>query len=85
MGIRNADAIREILGIPENEIEGIFEPYTQLDKPNKKNLVRSISLGSVNELIKMLHGAVWLETEVMKGTVFSIIIPIEKGAIQQDE
>ncbi len=73
------------VGIPENEIEGIFEPYTQLDKPNKKNLVRSISLGSVNELIKMLHGAVWLETEVMKGTVFSIIIPIEKGAIQQDE
>ena len=73
------------VGIPENEVEGIFEPYTQLDKPNKKNLVRSISLGSVKELVKMLHGAVWLETEVMKGSVYSIIIPIENGAIQQDE
>ncbi len=73
------------VGIQENEIDGIFEPYTQLDKPNKKNLVRSISLGSVKELVKTLHGAVWLETEVMKGTVFNVVIPIEKGAIQQDE
>lgn len=73
------------VGIQESDVEGIFEPYTQLDKQNKKNLVRSISLGSVKELVKILHGAVWLETEVMKGTVFNIVIPIEKGAIQQDE
>ncbi len=73
------------VGIQENEVEGIFEPYTQLDKQNRKNLVRSISLGSVKELVKALHGAVWLETEVMKGTVFNVIIPVENGAIQQDE
>jgi len=73
------------VGIQESDVEGIFEPYTQLDKQNKKNLVRSISLGSVKELVKSLHGAVWLETEVMKGTVFNVVIPVEKGAIQQDE
>ncbi len=73
------------VGIQENDVEGIFEPYTQLDKQNRKNLVRSISLGSVKELVRILHGAVWLETEVMKGTAFSIIIPVENGAIQQDE
>lgn len=73
------------IAISEADSDGLFEPYTQLDKQNKKNLVRSISLGSVKELVKMLHGAVWLETEVMKGTVFNVIIPVEKGAIQQDE
>lgn len=73
------------VGIPENDVEGIFEPYTQLDKQNRKNLVRSISLGSVKELVKVLHGAVWLETEVMKGTIFNLVIPVENGAIQQDE
>ena len=73
------------VGIQETDVEGIFEPYTQLDKQNRKNLVRSISLGTVKELVKILHGAVWLETEVMKGTAFNVIIPVENGAIQQDE
>jgi len=73
------------IGLQENDVEGIFEPYTQLDKANKKNLVRSISLGSAKELVKALNGAIWLQTEVMRGTVFSVIIPIENGAVPQDE
>lgn len=73
------------IGLQENDVEGIFEPYTQLDKTNKKNLVRSISLGSAKELVKTLNGAIWLQTEVMKGTVFSVIIPVENGALPQDE
>ena len=73
------------IGLQENDVEGIFEPYTQLDKANKKNLVRSISLGSAKELVKTLNGAIWLQTEVMRGTVFSVIIPIENGAVPQDE
>ncbi len=73
------------IGLQENDVEGIFEPYTQLDRTNKKNLVRSISLGSAKELVKTLNGAIWLQTEVMKGTVFNVIIPVENGAVQQDE
>lgn len=73
------------IGLQENDVEGIFEPYTQLDKANKKNLVRSISLGSAKELVKTLNGAIWLQTEVMRGTVFSVIIPVENGAVPQDE
>lgn len=73
------------VGLQEADTDGIFEPYSQLDKSNKKNLVRSISLGSAKELVRMLHGAIWLETEVMRGTVFNLIVPIENGAIPQDE
>lgn len=73
------------VGLQENEIEGIFEPYTQLDKVNKKNLVRTFSLGTVKELVTRLNGTVWIETEVMKGSAFNIIIPVEKGAVAQDE
>ena len=73
------------MGLQENDVDGIFEPYSQLDKTNKKNLVRSISLGSAKELVKTLNGAIWLQTEVMKGTIFSLIIPVENGAIPQDE
>lgn len=73
------------IGLQENETEGIFEPYTQLDKVNKKNIVRSFCLGTAKELVKHLNGTIWLQTEVMRGTVFNIILPVEKGAIQENE
>ncbi len=73
------------IGLQENEIEGIFEPYTQIDKLNKKNIVRSFCLGTAKELVKHLNGSIWLATEVMKGTVFNVILPVEKGAVKQDE
>ena len=66
------------IGLQEGEMSGLFEPYSQLDKSNKKNIVRSISLGTASILAKRLHGAVWAESEVMKGTIFHVIIPIEK-------
>lgn len=66
------------IGLQEGEMSGLFEPYSQLDKPNKKNIIRSISLGTASILAKRLHGVVWAESEVMKGTTFHIIIPIEK-------
>ena len=73
------------IGLQQAEVDGIFEPYTQLDKTNKKNLVRSISLGSAKELVKTLNGAIWLETEVMKGSVFNLIIPSVDGDLPADE
>ena len=67
------------MGLAESELEGIFEPYTQLDKISRKALVRSITLGTAAMIVKRLKGAIWVESEVMKGTIFNIILPIEKG------
>lgn len=65
-------------GIIENELSVIFEPYAQLDKPNKKNIVKSISLASVKNLVRYLKGNVWVESEPMQGTTYNVIIPTEK-------
>lgn len=65
-------------GIAESDLEVVFEPYAQLDRPNKKNIVRSISLASVKNLVKYLKGAVWVQSEPMQGATYSVIIPIEK-------
>lgn len=72
-------------GIKEIERDGLFEPYSQLDKTNKKNFIRSVSLGTVQNLLTRLHGTIQVESEIMKGTKFNIIIPIEKGIILEDE
>lgn len=66
-------------GIAENDLGVIFEPYAQLDRPNKKNIVRSIALASAKNLVKHLKGALWVESEPMQGTRYNVIIPIEKG------
>lgn len=72
-------------GLKEVDMEGLFEPYAQLEKINKKNLIRSIVLSTVRTLVSKLHGTVWVESEIMKGTTFNIILPVEKGIILEDE
>jgi len=66
-------------GIGENDLDVLFDPYAQLDRPNKKNIVRSIALASVKNIVKYLKGDVWVESEPMQGTTYNVIIPIEKG------
>ena len=67
------------MGLAEAELDGIFEPYTQLDKTHKKPIVRSITLGTAYTMLKRMGGAVWINSEVMKGSTFNIILPIEKA------
>ena len=67
------------MGLAEAELDGIFEPYTQLDKTHKKTIVRSITLGTAYTMLKRMGGAVWINSEVMKGSTFNIILPIEKA------
>lgn len=65
-------------GIGENDMDVIFEPYKQLDRPNKKNIVRSLALASAKNLVKYLKGAIWIDSEPMQGATYNVIIPIEK-------
>lgn len=65
-------------GISEQDLSVIFEPYAQLDRPNKKNIVRSIALASAKNLTKYLKGSIWVESEPMQGSTYSFIIPAEK-------
>lgn len=66
------------LGISDAELDTLYEPYAQLDNPNKKNVVRSMSFATIKNLIKMLKGNMWVETEPMQGSTYNIIIPAEK-------
>lgn len=73
------------VGIQETELDGLFEPYTQLEKNIKKNFVRAIGLGTAKILANKLKGEIWAESEIMKGTTFNIVLPVERGLILEDE
>lgn len=65
-------------GIGEGDLEVIFEPYAQLERANKKNIVRSIALASAKNIVKYLKGAIWIDSEPMQGSTYNVILPIEK-------
>ncbi len=66
------------VGIPSNELEDLFDPYIQADKAVKKNLIKGLMLGNSKKLIQGLNGVLWVESEIMKGSKYSFIIPTEK-------
>lgn len=64
-------------GFESQEIKTVCDPYSQLDK-GKKNLLRSLSLGSATILIKRSNGFIDISSELMRGTIYNIILPIKK-------
>ena len=65
-------------GLTQDELDNIFEPYIEVERPNRKDISNSISFLTVKNLIKILNGNMWIESEPEKGTVYSFIIPTEK-------
>ena len=65
------------VGIQEEDLKYLCEPYAQLEK-GKKNFLRALKLGSASILVKRANGLINITSEIMKGTKFEIILPIEK-------
>lgn len=66
------------VGYTESDLDDLFDPYVHMNRSNRKNLVRTFGLGSVNNAVKALGGAWNVRSEVMQGCVITIILPIEK-------
>ena len=63
------------LMLSKSDLEQIFEPYELIDSPNRKNLIRAITLASVKNMVRALRGFIWVESKVLKNTTFNIVIP----------
>lgn len=67
------------IGVSEEDLRYLCEPYAQLDK-GKKNILRSLKLGIASILIKRANGIINIRSELKKGTKYEILLPVEKGA-----
>ena len=61
--------------LSENDLECMFDPYKIVDSTNRKNVLRAIVLASVKNMVQLLGGIVWVESQILKNTSFNIIIP----------
>ncbi len=66
------------IGFSDSEIKEIFNPYAQIKNLHKKTLMRAFSLGTAYNIIRNSGGLFKIESSLMKGSQFVIILPIRK-------
>jgi len=60
-------------GIPHDERDRVFEPYSQLDNPDVPGT--GMGLAIVRQIVELHHGKVWVEDGLGGGTSFAIWLP----------
>lgn len=68
-------------GIPQEEQSRIFDRFYQVDSSNTRTSEGSgIGLALVKELVRLLSGAIEVESEIGRGTTFKLQLPIQNKA-----
>ncbi|MBT6499552.1 MAG: hypothetical protein HOK67_06580, partial [Deltaproteobacteria bacterium] len=64
-------------GIPENELESIFNKFIQSSKTKTGAGGTGLGLSICQEIVKAHHGKIWAENNPDGGATFSFILPYE--------
>jgi signal transduction histidine kinase/DNA-binding response OmpR family regulator len=68
------------IGIPEDQKEEIFEEFSQVDNSKTKQTSGTgLGLSISKRLIKLMGGAIWLESEEGSGSTFHFTIPMKEA------
>ncbi|MES2531656.1 MAG: ATP-binding protein [Pseudomonadota bacterium] len=71
------------IGIAPEHHAAVFDDYAQVDSPVQKRLRGTgLGLSLSRQLAQLLGGQVALESELGKGSVFSVVVPVELGSIR---
>jgi signal transduction histidine kinase/ActR/RegA family two-component response regulator len=74
------------IGIPEDEHERLFEPFSQLDETTTRNFGGTgLGLGIVRGLVDLQGGTIELASEVGVGTAFRVTLPLPPSTTQRTE
>jgi signal transduction histidine kinase len=70
------------IGIPENKIEEIFDPFIQVDGSTKRSYGGiGLGLSIVKKYVEMHGGDVWVESKIGEGSIFMFTLPIKQKVI----
>ena len=80
--IINISVIDDGIGIPEHELNLVFNKFVQSEKTKSKKGGTGLGLPITKEIIQLHHGEIWAESPPMgrdRGTVFFIKLPVLQG------
>ena len=63
------------IGIPEEKLQRIFNPYEQADNIEKNYGGTGLGLAITGKITELLHGDIAIESRLQKGTVITVTIP----------
>jgi signal transduction histidine kinase/DNA-binding response OmpR family regulator/ligand-binding sensor domain-containing protein len=80
-------AVRDTgIGIPPDQLEKVFDRFYQVDASQTREHEGSgIGLALVKELVELHHGTILVQSEVGKGTTFTVRLPLGRGHLTDDE
>lgn len=65
-------------GIHEEDLNQIFNEYREISPETKRHGGTGLGLAISRKILEKLNGAIWVESEILQGSTFNFIIPIEK-------
>lgn len=65
-------------GIPEDELEAVFDKFVQSKRTNTGAGGTGLGLSICKEIVKAHHGKIWAENNADVGAVFTFTIPIKQ-------
>lgn len=63
------------IGIPENELKHIFEPFVQLDGRATRASGTGLGLATCKKIVKRHGGTIWCTSEEGRGSQFHVTLP----------
>lgn len=64
-------------GIDNKDMRGLCDPYSQIGK-GKNNFIRALRLGTASILTKRSEGFIDINSEILQGVLYNIVLPIMK-------
>ncbi len=72
------------VGIPQGKIDGLFEPFSQLDESiSRTHGGTGLGLSISAKIVKQFSGKIWAESEVGLGSVFNFTVRLGKQVDQE--
>jgi len=74
------------IGISKDRLERIFDPFTQADVSMSRKF-GGTGLGTTisKQLVELMRGRIWVESELDVGSIFHFTLPLKKGKVVQDK